>query len=287
MWKKFLYCDNHNMVDFHQKMFECSQYEIIMKAKMSKEDRHRRILDLLDQHRFITINQVCESLGVSEMTVRRDLNFLSERDHLTRVSGGAISSDKQAFEPTFHQRARLQATQKKLIARKAMTLIDNGEVIGLGVGSTTMELVKQFKVGQAITVVTNWIPSTLEIAGKKQIRVFLLGGMVRSGEFSVGGDSVARAIADFQIDKYFFSVSGIDLERGLVDYESGEVQAMPLFIKHAREAIVLVDSYKVGRAAPSTVGPVSLVQKVITDDGVSQKHRSFLQEQGVELLIAK
>lgn len=258
-----------------------------MELRLSKEQRHKKILDLLGEQKFITISQVCDALGVSEMTVRRDLISLSERDCLTRISGGAIARDNQAIEPTFHQRAGLQANQKKLIASKAVTLIESGEVIGLGVGSTTMELVKQLRVGQAITVVTNWIPSALEVAGKKHIPVFLLGGMVRPGELSVVGDSAARAIAHFQIDKYFFSVSGIDLEKGLVDYESGEVQTMQTFIKHARESILILDSSKIGRTAPSIVCPVSWLHKLITDGSVSQEHRNHLQEQGVEVLIAK
>jgi DeoR/GlpR family transcriptional regulator of sugar metabolism len=250
-----------------------------------KEERHQKILEMLSERKFLSVNYICEMLNVSEMTARRDLNYLHEQGVLVRTRGGAVAREEQDAEPSFKQRSAINAGEKKIVARTAASLICKGDVIGLGVGSTIMNLARQLRVGQAITVVTNWIPNALEVA-KKQIPVYLLGGMVRPGEYSVTGDSVASSIADFQIDKYFFSTSGIDLTKGLVDYDGGEAQAVKAFLAQATQSFLLVDSSKFGRTAPTTIGPISLVDVVIVDSGLREEHRRFLEGAGIQIVIA-
>lgn len=250
-----------------------------------KEKRHEQILKLLEGQKFVSVNHICQTLDVSEMTIRRDLDYLQKRGYLTRTRGGAIAKQDDEVEPLFLQRSKINADKKEIIAQKAASLIEKGDVIGLGVGSTILALTRKLKAGEANTVVTNWIPNVLETANiRRQIQTFLLSGMVRVGEFSVAGDLAVRAIKDFQIDKYFFSVSGIDLNRGLVDYESGESLVTRAFLYHAKQSFLLVDSSKFGRTAPSTIGPLSLVYAVITDSRIKDEHSKFIESQGVHLI---
>jgi DeoR/GlpR family transcriptional regulator of sugar metabolism len=250
--------------------------------------RQARILELLASRGFLTVREVAEATGVSEITARRDLVELEERRALKRTHGGAMTMrDGQveifdASEPTFDARRRRNSKAKVAIARAAAQLVKPGSTIALDVGTSTLELARCLAEVGEIKIVTNNLRAASLLADSPHA-VYVPGGRVRGKELSVYGSVTADQIRAYWFDIAFIGVSGVT-EAGLFDYSPEDTEIKRIYMERAKRVVVLCDAQKFGHHSMVQVAPLSAFQVLVTDEAPQPSLAAALASARVELL---
>jgi DeoR/GlpR family transcriptional regulator of sugar metabolism len=252
---------------------------------MISEQRHQAILELLDKNGSITVAALVERFAVSDMTVRRDLDILERKGLLRRVHGGAVSARGRSFEPAFLLRASSHREEKARIGQAAAALVNDGDTVALDVGTTTLEVARCLVNRRNLTIITPSFHVAALLVEQPDIRVILTGGILRPGELSLVGDLAQRAVQDFFVDKLFLGIGGIHFEAGLTEFNLDDALVKKAMLGSAKETIVVADATKFGRVAFAAVGPLSIVNRIVTDstlyDSVSVRIRAL----DIDLLV--
>lgn len=249
--------------------------------------RQARILELLANRGFLTVRELTEATGVSEITVRRDLVELEERKAVKRTHGGAMTvRDGQveifdASEPTFDARRRRNSRAKIAIARAAAQLVKPGFTIALDVGTSTLELARCLGDVGELRVVTNNLRAASLLASSSHA-VYLPGGRVRGTELSVYGSVTAEQIQSYWFDIAFIGVSGVT-EAGLFDYSPEDTEIKRIYMERAKRVVVLCDAQKFGHHSMVQVGSLTAIHTLVTDALPPPSLAAALKSAGVEL----
>lgn len=250
------------------------------------EERHQIILETLEARGSIMVNEMVERFGVSEMTIRRDLDALERKGLLRRVHGGAVLDRGRSYEPPFVARAVENLSAKQQIARAAAALIENGDSIILDVGTTTYEIARQLVDKQNLTVITPCLQIATLLAENPNIRLILTGGIVRPTELSMVGHLAERALRDFYVDKLFLGAAGVDFEAGLTEYNLEDTLVKQVMIKNAKRVILVADASKFGRVAFTAIAPIIVINTLITDEGLDGEWIARLRKMQIEVIIS-
>lgn len=227
--------------------------------------RRERLSQMLREHSYLPLSEVCGRLGISEATARRDLSALEQEQSITRTHGGAISEYNRRF-PSFRDRLELGTNSKQRIAVAAHKRIKAGQVLWLDGGTTCYALAQAIAAAPLpnLTVVTNNLPAAELLADHEQIAVHLLGGQYfRRSSILAGGHAIA-AVNSWKFDTAFLGAEGIT-EEGLWNSVGDVVALQRAVVNVAGETIFCVDADKVGRTAPEFLVPLSQVQQLLTD----------------------
>ncbi|MGB9673993.1 MAG: DeoR/GlpR family DNA-binding transcription regulator [Anaerolineales bacterium] len=255
-------------------------------AGILSEERHQVILDLLETRGSVTVNEMVERFGVSEMTIRRDLDILEKKGLLRRVHGGAVLDRGRSYEPPFISRAVENLEAKQRIGRVAAGMIENGDSITLDVGTTTYEVAKNITGKQNLTILTPCLQIATLLAENPNIRLIVSGGIVRPGELSMVGHLAERTLQDFYVDKLFLGAAGVDLEAGLTEYNLEDTLVKQVMIKNAKQVILVSDSSKLGRIAFTSIAPLSVVHTLVTDDAIDANWLTRIRKLNIEVILA-
>jgi len=220
------------------------------------------------------------------MTIRRDFTTLEQASLLRRIHGGAVSARGRSYEPPVLARVHEMPEAKRAIGRLAASLVHEGDSIALDIGTTTLELARHLIGLHDITVLTNALPIANLLTDQPNIRLMLCGGVVRPGERSLIGPVAEYTFSQFYVDKAFLGIGGVDLEAGLTEYNTDDAQIKRTIIRNAQRRILLTDSRKFGLKTFSSVAPLSAVNDIVTDDGLSQEYREALEREGITIHIA-
>lgn len=221
---------------------------------MLTEKRYELILELLDKKRSVTVPEIKEMLGVSESTIRRDLNALDKAGRLTKVFGGAVSSDG-AFaggEPSVAQKMEVQQEEKRRIAQFAAGLIQADDFIYLDAGTTTGYLLDYLSSCGA-TFVTNAVSHAKRLAAAGN-RVILIGGELKGTTEAVVGGQAILSIQGYHFTKGFFGTNGISKRHGFTTPDTNEALVKQAAMRQTERAYVLADSQKFGMVSSVTFG---------------------------------
>jgi DeoR/GlpR family transcriptional regulator of sugar metabolism len=250
------------------------------------EDRRSRLLTDLNEHGSVEVVDLVDRLGVSEMTVRRDLATLEQRGLLRRVRGGAILPQGRSYEPPFALRNTTHSEEKAAIAEAAATLVSDGDSVALDVGTTTLALAHRLADRHNLTVLTPSLHVARALADSPTITVVLSGGTVRPSEGSLVGHVAARTFSEFNVDKLFLGIGGLHPDRGLTEFNVDDAIVKRTMIGYATEVTVLADASKLGRVALAHVAPVTAAQRLITDAGSGTAVISDLEGRGLDVTVA-
>lgn len=250
-------------------------------------ERQRQILAYINEHQQISVSQICEMFNVSEMTARRDLRELDREGLLRRVHGGAMNGLGRSYEPPYLTRSTHNHDVKRAIGVYAASMIKDGESIALDVGTTTLEVARALEGKRNLTVITASLPIANDIVTRftldSEVRLILTGGIVRAGELSMIGQFPEHFYSEIHVDKAFLGMGGISLEDGLTEYNLDDALVKKSLIKSAQQTILVVDSTKFSRTTFASVGPLSVVDELITDSRISLEMLNALQNQGIEV----
>lgn len=257
---------------------------------MNSLERQNRIVERISDQGRISVPDICEMFGVSEMTARRDLNELDRQGLLRRTHGGAVANLGRSYEPPFQIRSTKNNPAKTAIGMKAAELIDDGDSVALDVGTTTLEIVPGLVGKRNLTIVTSCLQIAVRIVDLISLeidaRLILAGGIVRPRELSMIGSLPQRVFEDLHVDKAFIGVGGISLEDGLTEYNMEDTQIKQVLIRSAREKIIVADGSKFGVTTFVSVAPLLNVDKIVTDKSAPADMVEEIRKIGVDVLIA-
>ncbi|WP_125263043.1 DeoR/GlpR family DNA-binding transcription regulator [Streptomyces alboflavus] len=258
------------------------------------EQRRALILDEVRRRGGVRVNELTRKLGVSDMTVRRDLDALARLGVLEKVHGGAVPvAEASTHEPGFEAKSGLELTAKEDIARTAATLVAPGTAIALSGGTTTYALAHHLLDVPDLTVVTNSVRvadvfhSAQRSSGQRQgaATVVLTGG-VRTPSDSLVGPVADQAIAALHFDVLFLGVHGISAEAGLSTPNLAEAETNRRLVQSARRVVVVADHTKWGTVGLSSFATLGQVDTLVTDAGLPARARAEISEQLRRLLVA-
>ena len=251
-------------------------------------DRREQILTLLKKDGSVKVVDLVKRFGVSIETIRRDLEALEMEGFLRRVYGGAVRESRRSEETLLQERMVQNAAEKERIGKAAAAFVQDGDVIGIDVGTTTLEIARALlQRDLRIIVITNSIQIAATLSASEKIEVILIGGRVRHGELSVGGHMLTEAnMRLFQTDKLFLGVGGITDKFGITDFREEETAFRRIGIERTKEVYALADHSKFGVTAMYHVCDADRIHTVVTDAGTGRDMISALRMKGAQVVIA-
>ena len=256
---------------------------------MLAAQRQTRILEEIQRTGGIRVNDLTKLLGVSDMTIRRDLDALAGRGLITKVHGGAtVRQAGSAHEPAFTVKAEMEQAAKDTIARAAAGLVRPGTAIGVSAGSTTYSLARHLVGIPDLTVVTNSlrVADVLHSHGTAHQTVILTGGVRTPSEALVGPIAV-QAIRTLHLDMVFLGVHGIDPVAGFTSPNLMESETNRALAGAARNLVVVADHTKWGVVGLSAFAELEEAAVLVTDDGLPPEAREVLRGSVGELIVAE
>jgi DeoR/GlpR family transcriptional regulator of sugar metabolism len=253
------------------------------------EQRRRVILSELARSESVSVADLSEKLGVSDMTIRRDLDVLSSRNLLHKVYGGAVPIvGKAAAEPHFAQKRRMQQPEKQAIAREAVRLVEDGDTVAFSAGTTTWTVAAELRPDpRELTFITNSTNVALKLQENGWEQIVLSGGTFRTPSDALVGPYADRTLRTLNADVLFLGVHGIDVEAGLTTPNIAEAETNRCLIGAARRVVVLADHTKLGVVALAGMARLPEVDVLITDDKASKEMLRGVRLSGVEVIVAK
>jgi DeoR/GlpR family transcriptional regulator of sugar metabolism len=253
-------------------------------SAMRTHQRRSAIMSHLAETGEVTIADLALTLGVSEMTIRRDLELLELEGLARRVRGGAISTVSRSHEPAFAVRAMDARAEKEAIGKAAAGLLEDGDTAIIDVGTTTLELARNLHKHRRVTVVTSSILIAAELGHATDVRVIVTGGVLRHGELSLIGPSAEEPFRELNCDVAFLGVAGVDAAKGLTEYNLDDARIKRAALGAARRCIVLADRSKLGRVALALVAPLSAVDTLVTDAPADHPTVAAAVEMGIQIV---
>ncbi len=249
------------------------------------EERRQGILERIQQAGRASVAELSQQFGVSEVTIRADLQALAERSLIVRTHGGAIAAARGPYELSLAARRLQQVVEKRRIGAAAATMVADGEAIFLDSSSTALAIAQNLKHCRDLTVITNGLTIAQELIDAHGVTVVLIGGILRRETASlVGGDGLDR-LRRFNIQKGFFGAHGITLAEGLTDVSLAEADLKRPVIAMCRQVIAVLDATKWGRVGLASFASLDQVQQVITDDAAPTDLVAQIIASGVAVVI--
>jgi DeoR/GlpR family transcriptional regulator of sugar metabolism len=228
------------------------------------------------------VSDLAESLGVSEMTVRRDLRALARAGKLERVRGGAVEA---GAEPPFEQTAVERFEAKDRIGAAAAALAQDGEVVMIDIGTTTLQAARHLH-GRSLTVVTSSLAVYEELVGDAAIELLLPGGVVRRNYRSLVGVLAEDSLRQLKADVLFLGTSAVDGELGVWDSTMVEVPIKRAMISAAERVVLLADREKFSRAGLVRVCDAERLDHIVTDAPLPAAGARLARHRAIEVTVA-
>jgi DeoR/GlpR family transcriptional regulator of sugar metabolism len=249
-------------------------------------DRQKQILSMLGRRGRLSVAEIVRRFSVSEATARRDLQALATLGKAQRVYGGAMAIEEAPPELPILERADEQAARKARIGRLAANLISEHETVFLGSGTTALEVARHLRDRRDLTVITNSLPVVNMLAGRKEITVIALGGMLRDSELSLIGHITELGLGEVRADKVFMGTRGVSLEHGLTNDYLQETLTDRLILRIGRQVIILADHTKIHRVSTVLLAPLASMHTFITDSSADAKFVRALRRRRIQVLLA-
>ncbi len=253
---------------------------------MLAKERHVLIMEGLKRTKIVKISDIVKQFDVSNETARRDLEALQDQQLVKRIYGGAVLATATAgFETLYTPRASLSLAEKNSIGRTAAGMISEGDTVILDIGTTTLEIARNIKTMNNVTVLTNSLAILNELAGTN-INLYALGGRINADELCMSGDLTTSALRNFFVDMAFIGAGGITFTNGVFGYNSEEVIVRRIIIQCADKVVLVADSGKFGRNSFAFVCPLESIHTIVSDTNLSENYISGIRKRKIELILA-
>lgn len=237
---------------------------------MLKEERYEKILDILEEEKYITAAALARRLYVSLPTIRRDLALLQQQNRIVRSHGGAKKIQSEQTVAPLDFRKALHSAAKRSICRAAADWVQDGDTVFIDASTTALHLPAFLAGKKAITVVTNGLPQAL-LLREKGIRTFCTGGELQESSQCCTGDFARDCIRQFNFDVMLFSSYGLRADGMIVDPSIPETAFRQAVMAQSKKTVFLCDKTKFFLSAPCNVAPLSGVDALITDAAVTDR----------------
>ncbi len=252
-------------------------------VRLFAEERHEKIIELLQFQNRVTVQELVEHLNVSEATIRRDLQELEVEGILKRTHGGAILTLPTNAEPTFNEKEIALLDEKKQIAKLAAEFVQEGDVIILDSGTTTIQMIP-FICNKNITVVTNSIVVGFLLGAYENNKLILIGGEHRNITRSIVGSAANEMLQTLHVQKAFMGTNGIDFKFGATTPNVEEARTKNAMICAADELFLLADHTKFKNVTLAQFAPLSEINYLVTDDKTPSTTLSKYKKEGIKVI---
>ena len=259
----------------------------IASHRLLVEERRRLIVELVEKQGRATVEELATRFGTSTVTIRADLDALARSSAIARSHGGALPMAAATHDTPLNIKETRWHAQKLRIGEAAAKMIRDGETIILDSGSTTVEIARQIRQMkfESLTVITNALNIAMELSGLPQIRVMMLGGLLRQTSYSLVGPDAEQALAKLSADRLFLGVDGLDPNVGVTTPDPLEAALNALMIRVSRQTIAVLDASKLGQRSLSVITPVKNLDTVISDNSAPAETVEALRAAGVQVVL--
>ena len=253
--------------------------------------RRRQLLGLLRQDTVLSVRHLSEQLGVSDLTIRRDLDALQAKGLVERLHGGAhllqsAAREMDKHEISFYIRQGIASEEKRAISRAACRFLEQDQVVFLDASTTALCLVQILPEDLSLTIVTHSAYLPIELAGRTNLQVISTGGMFHPTSLCYLGSDAENRLRQFHAHRAFLGVKGLTPTEGCTDANRLEVQLKTQMVQQAREVIILADHNKLGNIGLSSFATLGEVSILITDEKADSKLIEAIRGLGVEVILA-
>jgi len=250
---------------------------------MSPERRREKILAHLSMGERASIGDLSLALGVSEVTVRKDLDQLEAQGLLTRVRGGAVVSGRGRLEMYFASREQEHLEEKRRIAQAAAALVRSGQQIFLDASTTALQLARLIKDREGLVVVTNGLYTALELNFSDDVTTIVVGGTMRHRSSSLVGGFDGNWLKRMRFDVGFFGARGVTPQDGLMESDLEEAHLKQQMVSASRVVVGIVDGSKFGLPSFNAFALPSEIDWTITDESAPPQMVNDLRSQGIKV----
>jgi DeoR family transcriptional regulator, fructose operon transcriptional repressor len=251
---------------------------------MLPEPRRRRLLELITRQGFATLDELVRVLGVSESTIRRDLEVLDLAGSVKRTHGGAVYTGEVRSMPPFDERTGTAAAEKRSIGQAAAALLQDGDTVLLDGGTTTLEVARAL-VGRRLQVVTNSLPIAQLLASSQQTDLILIGGYVYPRTGVALGPLAIGTMQSIRVRTAILGAGGI-VPEGIYNSNLLLVETERQMMSCGQEVMIVADHTKFGRLALARLCGLEEVHSIVVDSGLGEEHRAMLEAAGLAIHVA-
>ncbi|APZ46670.1 alkaline phosphatase [Polaribacter reichenbachii] len=253
---------------------------------MLATQRKEKILELLNEDGSAKVNSLSKIFKVSEVTIRQDLEKLEKEGLVVREHGGVHLKNLEGQVKSFSLSQQTNLIQKESIAIKCTELIEPGDTIILDSGSTTTEIAKKIININGLTVITNALNIALMLGANPNIEVVMTGGEFKAPTLSLTGQKAADFFKGLNVQKLFLATAGITLKSGLTYPSISDLIVKKAMIDAAETTYLVADSTKFGKSAFASLGALSLIDYIITDEEINKKYKQKFSDNDIKLIIS-
>jgi DeoR family transcriptional regulator of aga operon len=247
-----------------------------------------KILKKLSLHDQVFVNELSKEFGVSEVTIRNDLEQLESKNLLIRARGGAMSATQVVSQDLqLGEKHKLNMNEKARIGKAAAKLINDSDTVIIDSGTTTLEVVKNLAANlNNVTIISNALNIANQLVSSPNINLIIPGGILRKNSLSLIGPLAEKSFKNFYVDKVFLGVDGFNTLHGISTPNIEEASLNQIMIDISREVIVVADSSKFLRKSLAFICKLDRIATVITDSGISDDDKKRLEDAGIKVIIA-
>jgi DeoR/GlpR family transcriptional regulator of sugar metabolism len=255
--------------------------------RLLAEPRRMKILDWLQEEGSARVRDLRVAFGVSEATIRQDLEKLESDGHVNRQHGGAFLRTLPKQVETLSLQHMENIEKKRKIGVKAASLVGDGETIILDAGSTTTEVAHNLLGRSSLTVITNALNIALMLGAVPGYAVHMPGGQFKAPTLSLSGDRAADYFQDVLAGKLFLATAGVALDTGLTYPSFADLQLKQAMIKAASHVYLVADSSKINRSSFTRLGTLDVINSFVTDDGIREEDVRAFESRGIKVIVAE
>lgn len=250
---------------------------------MFAEERQSKIVQMVEKGKSIKVIDLAVQFGVSESTIRRDLQEMEEAKLLKRTHGGAVGIQRKSFEPTFNEKKEEFLREKEAIGALAASLLEDGDSVILDTGTTTLEIAKRIK-DLRLTVITNALDIAEELSDVGNIQLILTGGILRGNTRAMVGSLAEGTLKHFKADVAFIGANGISIEEGLTTPNHVEAMTKRAMMASATRVYGVVDTSKFEQVSFAVIASLKELTAVITSGELNEAQRKSYEDHDVVLM---
>ncbi len=251
---------------------------------MLASERRRLILERVAERQSIEAQALADELGVSVMTIRRDIKRLEQDGFLRQTYGGATVHITKSVELGFNSRALQFSAQKRQIGAHAASLIEPGQTLFLGEGTTTAQFAQFLPPHPHLLVITASL-SHASLLASRNIQVIVVGGKLEADELTMTGPIAEATVQRFYADRCVLGAAGLDPLVGVTELDHEVAALHHLMMKRSHRTLLLADHSKLGYRAPAVVAPASAVATLVTDEAAPAEMVQALRAIGLEISV--
>lgn len=251
-----------------------------------RQPRHERIIQLVKQNGYMSIDALARELDVTPQTIRRDINMLAEEDILRRYHGGAGLGSNSVQNEDYAKRKSWNQKEKDRIAMLVAEHIPDNSSLFMNIGTTVESVARSLLNHSGLKIITNNLNVASIFAGREEFEVTIAGGTVRQRDGGIIGEATIDFIRQFKVDYAVMGISGIDEDGTLLDFDYREVRVAQAMIEHARKIYLVADHSKIGRNAVVKLGHIGQVSAMFTDIPLPDELQQQVDAAGVKVYLA-